>query len=239
MGFKNKLILVKDLIHRNMTPRVPINYLDDLDNVLEISDSNERYLAVIIDDRESDQVFKVVSDFVDCPFIDYVLHIGGKFNTSRFNDCCKYLRVDAPFSFKRSASYNYFMMSPGFWGILSRFEKVMVFQHDVKLLKDWSDFDLGWWDYDYIGAEWEVNRPNGLQIPGGCGGFSIRNPRLHAKICARYNASLWLGGEDGFFAYHTQELGGRVADMDAARKFCCQFVVSECSFAIHKISHSL
>ena len=189
---------------------------------------------MIIDDRDIEPVYKVVCDFVDCPFIDYVLHVGGRFKSSNFTNSQKYLCVETPFSFKKSASYNSFMISLDFWRILSKFEKVMVFQHDVKLLRDWQDFDLSWWDYDYLGAEWDVNRPNGLEILGGCGGFSIRNPRLHTEICSKQNTFFWLGGEDGFFAYYSYKMGGRVADMATARKFCCQFVELESSFAIHK-----
>ena len=44
----------------------------------------------------------------------------------------------------------------------------------------------------------------------------------------------WVGGEDGFFAFHMEMLGGKVADADWCEKFAAQKRFRENSWGVHK-----
>lgn len=219
-----------------LTEPISEQYFNDLEVVAKSIGKNVSILAVIIDDRKSGDIVKIINDFLASQHVEGVLHFGQCVNNVFLNyeNINKYHNHPLPYKIKGGHSYNKLFMKSGFWKAFVNFQKVIVFQHDVRLLKPWSEFDLSWLDFDYIGAEWDVSRPNGKNILGGCGGFSIRNPRVHYEICCRFSGRLWLGGEDGFFAHYTDKVGGKVANMTEAKEFCCQFEENISSFAIHK-----
>jgi hypothetical protein len=116
--------------------------------------------------------------------------------------------------------YNQFMVS-GVVKFLTH-DYVLVVQHDGMIVNPsaWSD---EFFNYDYIGAPWPVNRPQPCRV--GNGGFSLRSRRLQqelakmpfpckenedAFICDRYRR--WL-----------EDRGMRFAPPELAAQFSVEF----------------
>jgi len=98
-------------------------------------------------------------------------------------------------------------------------------------LKDFSSFD-------YIGARWRNRlRLNGLVLDGGVGGFSIRDHSKSMECVKKFSIQNWQGGEDDFFAFHIELLGGRVGNRNECSKFCTQNQFLNKSFGAHKLSN--
>ena len=74
--------------------------------------------------------------------------------------------------------------------------------------------------YDYIGSPWRANRNIGLWINGGNGGFSLRSLKYCRAVSRFYDVS-WPGGEDGYYAFFIEFLGGLVADLSISKTFVC------------------
>lgn len=129
--------------------------------------------------------------------------------------------------------YNILMTSEGFWADFISYDRVLIFQHDSKLLRHGIDEFLFW---DYIGAPWKKNvwHAHPLRI-GGNGGLSLRNPRacLEAVIEKPYEPDGM--GEDAYFVHTLHELGWLVAPHSACKQFACesQFVLG--TLGLHKV----
>lgn len=216
--------------------RIKASYFEALETLVTSNCEPNSVVAVIIDDRNNEAVRNAVSDFHRSDKISKIIHLGCEVSIANMEQSLqkKYLSFLLPYKIRGAYDYNNLLMNKGFWHSFRKQKRVIIFQHDVLLLQPWSYFDDAWLNFDYIGAEWEEKRPNGKTIAGGCGGFSIRNPQLHLSICEQFSPILWIGGEDGYFAYFTSKLGGRVAEQSISRQFCCQFDISPGSFAIHK-----
>lgn len=133
-------------------------------------------------------------------------------------------------------SYNALLMTKGFWNLVGCRNKVLVFQtdaiaceHSLYRLTDFLSFD-------YIGSKWPRVRPVGLLIDGGNGGLSLRDWKKSYECLQRFPPDSWTGGEDGYFAFHIDLIGGKVGrDADCAR-FCTQHEFLYKSLGAHKIS---
>ncbi|MEO0436654.1 MAG: DUF5672 family protein [Pseudomonadota bacterium] len=131
--------------------------------------------------------------------------------------------------------YNRLLLTKRFWELVRARRKVLVFQID-SLCCIRSDFTVkDFLSYDYIGSCWSRDRPIGLKIDGGSGGFSLRDWPLTMACLEHFCADRWPGGEDGFFAFHVDLLGGAVASMDAAARFSTQDFYRSRSFGCHQI----
>lgn len=134
-----------------------------------------------------------------------------------------------------ASRYNALFLSKAFWHRIIGRGRVFVFQTDSWICKG-SGFSLSdFIGFDYIGAAWPRKRPVGLIIDGGCGGLSIRNWKKTIEVLDIFPSHQWKGGEDGFFAFHIELLGGKVARNDDCAKFCTQHVYAYQSYGAHQI----
>jgi hypothetical protein len=131
--------------------------------------------------------------------------------------------------------YNQLLLTNEFWNSLIGNQKVLVFQADSfacpssrYTLKDFAHFD-------YIGSCWRANRPSGLNIEGGNGGFSLRDWRMTLKAIEQFPPELWPAGEDGYFAFHMELMGGRVASFEESTKFGSQCAFRASSLGAHRV----
>lgn len=135
-----------------------------------------------------------------------------------------------------ASDYNGLMMSPEFWKCMSGRRKILVFQADSICCKQ-SRFSLrDFSEYDYIGSNWSRQRPVGLILDGGNGGFSLRDWSLSRKCLASFDPALWPGGEDGYFAFHLELMGACVASHEESGRFGTQDEFLDKSLGGHRIS---
>jgi hypothetical protein len=135
-----------------------------------------------------------------------------------------------------SKAYNALLLSPAFWQRVVGREKILIFQTDslccIESTYSLADF-IG---FDYIGGSWNRNRPVGLIIDGGNGGFSLRDWAVSLQCLSQFPPRLWGGGEDGYYAFHMALIGAAVASSEESAKFATQDTFSYHSFGAHKIS---
>jgi len=138
-------------------------------------------------------------------------------------------KLDAPM-------YNALFLSKAFWEAMISRGKIFVFQTDSCICKK-SEFSLNdFLRFDYIGSRRSRKRPIGLILDGGSGGLSIRDWQKSVKCLEVFPPPLWKGGEDGYFAFHIELLGGKVGKNRDCGKFSTQNIFSHKSYGAHKIS---
>lgn len=132
--------------------------------------------------------------------------------------------------------YNGLLMSPSFWKCMHGRRKILVFQADSiccsnsrYTLRDFAGFD-------YIGCNWGRQRPVGLVIDGGNGGFSLRDWAISMACLERFDPASWPGGEDGYFAFHMELMGGRVANGKESGRFGTQQKFLDKSLGAHQVN---
>lgn len=88
------------------------------------------------------------------------------------------------------AEYNRFLTNSVFWKALENYNRVLIFQHDSRILRKGIEEFYQW---DYIGSPWT------FQKHGFNGGFSLRNPKVMRQICEKFT---WNGivNEDIYFS---------------------------------------
>lgn len=126
--------------------------------------------------------------------------------------------------------YNHLLTSPHFWRGC-RFDRVLIFQHDSRLLKHGVEQFTEW---DFIGAPIK-------HMPGYMnGGLSIRNPKLMYQICKLfpYNPAK-DGNEDIYFVKHIRDAGGKLPDFETAQKFSIETTFALGSIGYHAIDKYL
>lgn len=132
--------------------------------------------------------------------------------------------------------YNALFLSKKFWEHVMGRNKIVVFQTDTILCRD-SDYALNdFLSFDYIGSKWPRFRPIGLVIDGGNGGLSIRDWSMTYDCLTRFPSQYWTGGEDGYFAFHIDLMGGKVGKPDECAKFSSHVDFSFKSWGAHQIS---
>jgi len=135
-----------------------------------------------------------------------------------------------------ASMYNDLFLSRAFWEAMICRDKIFVFQTDSWICKE-SDFSLNnFLPFDYIGSWWSRKRPVGLVIDGGSGGFSIRDWGKSMKCLKTFSPERWRGGEDGYFSFHMELLGGWIAKKEDCEKFSTQGYFNCKSFGAHQIS---
>ncbi|ABG39715.1 hypothetical protein Patl_1189 [Paraglaciecola sp. T6c] len=200
-------------------------------------------IGVIIETREHPLLEKVVFDFIkitDCRVQLFHSQQNLAFiQSTEIADLVasgKVLLTKLNIHDLSAKSYNAIFLSPIFWNCIASRSKIVVFQTD-SLLCPKSKFVLkDFLHFDYIGSWWERKRPIGLTIDGGNGGLSIRDWHLSSECLTRFPPLDWPGGEDGFFAFHMDLLGGRVARGTECAKFSTQYKYLADSFGCHKVS---
>jgi len=133
-----------------------------------------------------------------------------------------------------ASDYNKILLSKPLWmGI--PFEKLLIFQTDSLICSN-SDYSIDeFMSFDYIGSAWERERPIGLIIDGGSGGFSLRDTKLSLEAINKFTPDIWPGGEDGFFAFHMELINGSVAKFEDCLKFSTQEFFCAKSYGCHRV----
>ena len=145
----------------------------------------------------------------------------------------KILLVDE--GIKSAIDYNEFLMSFDFWKSIYETGKILVFQSDSSICQK-SNYRINdFMDFDYIGGQWKVKRPCGLEVYGGSGGFSLRDRKLSIQALQLFGDVPWQFGEDGFYGFFIDTLGGVVAREEEIDRFCSEKHWKEGCFAIHKL----
>jgi hypothetical protein len=132
--------------------------------------------------------------------------------------------------------YNGLMMSPRFWKCMLGRRKILIFQAD-SICCSQSNYSLkSFSEFDYIGCNWGRQRPVGLIIDGGNGGFSLRDWSMSMKCLTCFDPALWPGGEDGYFAFHMELMGARVATHKESGRFGTQQEFLDKSLGGHQVN---
>jgi hypothetical protein len=250
-GISRDRISSADLLHvyRDLAVVFPFADLRQADGMLQsvkpppiISDSAQ-YLGVIIETRKHHALETVVENVLDVCGIPIQLFHG---NTNRefimstriaeLVDRGKVVLSALDADHLQPSEYNALLMSPRFWELLCDRDKVLVFQTDSLCCRQ-SNYRLDdFSDFDYIGCTWGRQRPVGLIIDGGVGGFSLRDWTTSMQCISRFDPSLWPGGEDGYFAFHMDLIGARVANQEESGRFGTQELFLDESFGGHRIN---
>lgn len=255
---KNKLDISQisvndiDFIYKNLkswkdTPSVTgKKILTDILEPLKKGDAvNDDCMGVIVETRSHSAL-----EFVVCNFVEQtgkrVQLFHGKDNTafilnSKIGSLVKkgvVFLVKLDIDSLNADYYNSLFLSEIFWELIVARDKVIVFQTD-SLICDASSYQLSdFIHFDYIGAWWHSRLiPNGLILDGGVGGFSIRNYKLSIESVRRFSNHNWQGGEDDFFAFHIELLGGKVGTKSDCIKFCTQNEFLSNSYSAHQVNN--
>lgn len=130
--------------------------------------------------------------------------------------------------------YNAILLSKKFWNALPTRGKVIIFQTDAMIANN-SDYKLHHFlRYDCIGAAFEKIRPLNIITQGGNGGFSLRDWNKCFACLDQFDVKLWKGGEDDFFNFHIELIGGLVASREECSRFGTQAEFKHKSFSIHQ-----
>ena len=135
-----------------------------------------------------------------------------------------------------ASKYNALFLTEIFWQSIIGRKKILFFQTDAISCSN-SDYTIDDFVlYDYIGSKWLSHRPVGLIIDGGNGGLSLRDWAKSYDCLSRFPPSKWSGGEDGYFAFHIELIGGKVAKGNECAQFSTQEEFLFKSWGGHKIS---
>lgn len=133
--------------------------------------------------------------------------------------------------------YNSLMTNAAFWEAMIGRKKILIFQTDAMICEGSAFSGFDFLAFDYIGSPWDRQRPEGLIVDGGNGGFSLRDWTRSVDIIHRFAPELWGGGEDAYFAFHLELSGGRVADPEEGACFSSQSTFRYRSLGAHKIRY--
>lgn len=149
--------------------------------------------------------------------------------------CGTYKILQVETNIKCANDYNELLMSLDFWDNIYQSQKILVFQADSVICKK-SNFQINdFMHFDYIGGQWKIHRPCGLNIYGGSGGFSLRDRKILMQALKLFGNAPWQFGEDGFYGFFIDVLGGVVAREEEIDQFCSEKNWNEGCFAIHKL----
>jgi hypothetical protein len=127
---------------------------------------------------------------------------------------------------KTMDDYNKLITSVKFWESVP-FDKVLIFQHDSKILRPGIDEFLEW---DYVGAPWK------FQLHGGNGGFSLRSKKAMIDTLKSFTWDKSKGNEDIFFSNF---LVGNLAPRCVCDKFSCETIYKLGTLGTHAIDKYL
>lgn len=112
--------------------------------------------------------------------------------------------------------YNKLITTKGFW-LNVPYEKVLVFQHDSRLLRCCVDDFMDW---DYTGAPW-----GHFNMLGGNGGLSLRTTKKMIEVIdlIPYDKAR-DGNEDLYFCKFLPRVGGKIAPKEIAQQFSVETI---------------
>jgi hypothetical protein len=199
--------------------------------------------GVIVETREHPAIDRVVNNFVDNVQVPIQIFHGNSNLEFIMSTSIAKLARDGRVHLTRLATddlaatgYNALFLSQRFWDSVIGRKKILIFQTDTISCKH-SDYTLGdFASYDYIGSKWRRQRPVGLIIDGGSGGLSLRDWEKTHECLSRFPPQHWCGGEDGYFAFHIELMGGKVGRGNECAKFSTESEFLFKSWGGHKIS---
>jgi len=198
-------------------------------------------IGVIVETREHpalDTVINNVIQSVNIPVqlfhgknnIDYIMStpIGGLVREKKV--ILTQLNVDD----LNAKKYNALLLSKLFWKNIIARNKILIFQTDCIICHS-SDYHINdFYTFDYIGSKWCRKRPIGIIADGGNGGLSLRDWNKTYSCLERFNPEHWCGGEDAYFAFHIELIGGKIGKGNDCAKFSTQHEFLFKSFGAHK-----
>ena len=237
---QNLLGLYRRLRRMDSAPEFPSPTFEPIVPVSRLKKST--HLGIIVETRRIDAILFVIENFIEQTGLPAHLFLGDN-NVDYMNSplLTRYVEAGLLAISKldtdrlTASNYNALLLSEELWDMHSSFDKMVVFQSDSCICPA-SPFELNdFLEFDYIGADWSRSRPIGLIVDGGSGGFSLRDI-AKARQCLRlFDPVLWAGGEDGYFGFHMELLGGKVARSEDRQKFCAQENFVTRSFACHSV----
>ncbi|MBD1390548.1 hypothetical protein IC617_14010 [Neiella sp. HB171785] len=213
-----------------------------LERIIVNEHESQPLVGLIVETRCLESLVFVVGQVIDKLRIPVQLFHGSEnaeFVHSRFADAISsgqlvVCQLNAAALF--APAYNALFLSSAFWDKVIGEDKVLVFQTDALLCSN-SDYSIDHFThFDYIGSKWKRSRPIGMIADGGNGGLSLRSKAKTMDCLQRFPPQQWPGGEDGYFAFHIDLIGGNVASMAEAEKFSTQIHFAKKSFGGHKVS---
>lgn len=123
------------------------------------------------------------------------------------------------------ANYNRFLINSIFWKSLTNYHRVLIFQHDSRILRKGIEEFYQW---DYIGSPWT------FQQYGFNGGLSLRNPAIMQHICEKFPYD-GIRNEDIHFSNIMQKfpLVYKMAPREEGMKFGVEAVFALGSWGLH------
>jgi hypothetical protein len=136
--------------------------------------------------------------------------------------------------------YNIMLTSKWFWEKIP-FDKILIFQHDSRLLKEGIEEFLQW---DYVGAPWK------FQHHGGNGGLSLRTKAAMIDIIERNtpyyetypdegNEDVWFCNKLKYYSIHHPDPLWKLAPRDICTKFCVESIYEMGTLGVHAIENYL
>jgi len=222
-------------LHASLTPVANRPRFERISVVASGIDSLQLYplsnsvLGVIVETREQPGLVEVILEAVNLAGLQIVF-FHGRLNRTILEDQRIRLLLDSGFLIASELNttdlppceYNGLLLSEEFWRPFADIDKVLVFQADAFFCPGARDRLPKFLHFDYIGTPWTVQRPIGIRVPSGCGGFSLRDVKLSLAAIQSMSPSTWPGGEDSFFAASIEALGGRVANVNDSRRWGAQ-----------------
>ncbi len=233
--------------HLNKVPSMPQYDLIDnifLENLTQKIENNSSVLGVIVETRKHQALEKVVNKFAQKLNIPIQIFCGKdnydfilSTTISKLIQNKKVYITQLNVSELNANKYNALLLSESFWKHLFGRDKILIFQTDA-FLCDSSVYGLNdFMKYDYIGSKWPIIRPVGLIIDGGNGGLSLRDWSQTYECLNRFNPKYWTAGEDGYFAFHIELMGGKIGRGIECAQFSTQNEFLSQSFGCHQITN--
>lgn len=131
---------------------------------------------------------------------------------------------------KTEYDYNALMTSLEFWENLP-YDKVLIFQHDSRLLRFGIEFFYEW---DYVGAPWT------FQNHGGNGGLSLRSVSAMIEVIKTVPYVRSYQNEDVYFSNILKEMKHlKLAPRHICEMFSCEAIFATGTLGTHAIDKYL
>jgi len=209
-----------------------------------VTDGTDSLWGVIVEVREHPALETVINNFVDKAGIPVQLFHGRKnldairsTSIARLVDEGKVHLTQLDTDELGVRKYNALLMSEHFWKNTIGRSKILVFQTDAVFCGSPVCHVKDFLSYDYVGSRWFRSRPVGLVINGGNGGLSLRDWKKSYECLKRFPSGNWYGGEDGYFAFHIELMGGKVGRDNVCSRFSTQYKYLYRSCGGHHISN--
>jgi len=135
------------------------------------------------------------------------IFVGSNRNLSLIHDIPLLVTID---DINSLYEYNHVLTSSWFWEMFSKYDHVLICQHDSGLLREGIEEFLVW---DYVGAPWP------FMSYGGNGGLSLRKVETMKKITSKFHFNHQNGNEDIYFSTIMHDQLYNLAPRDVCAKF--------------------